>query len=96
MPFIRHLPAVCSQKVPQVNGMDSGAGPLVQRGLIPDPKVDLPIERALFVHERVQHDVAVALVELAMGNVVDLIRVEVLNLPYGQTRELANVLFKEL
>ena len=52
--------------------MHGAAGPLVQRGLVPDPEVDPPVQGASLVQERVQHDVAVPLVELAVHALLNL------------------------
>ena len=46
--------------------MHSAAGPLVQRGLLPDPEVDPPVQGPGLVKEGVEHDIAVALVELTV------------------------------
>ena len=58
--------------VSKVDRVDRGAGPLVERGLLSDPEVDVPIKRPGRIHERVQHDVAVALVELPVADFVNL------------------------
>lgn len=49
--LLAHAAGLGTQVVAQVDGMDGGAGLLVQRGLLPDPVVDLPAQRAIIVQE---------------------------------------------
>lgn len=48
--------ALGSQVVAEVDGVDGRAGLLVQRGLLPDPVVDLPVERAVLIQEGLEKD----------------------------------------
>lgn len=48
--------ALGTQVVAEVDGMDGGAGLLVQRGLLPDPVVDLPAEGTVLIQEGLGRD----------------------------------------
>lgn len=48
--------ALGSQVVAEVDGVDGGAGLLVQRGLLPDPVVDLPVQGAVLIQEGLRRD----------------------------------------
>ena len=61
--LVAHLlpdgPALSAKKVAQVDGVDGGAGFLVQRGLLADPVVDVPIQGAVVIQERLHHETEV-------------------------------------
>lgn len=47
--LLPYRPALGSQEVPEVDGMDGRAGLLVQRGVLADPVEDLPVQGAVVV-----------------------------------------------
>lgn len=53
--FIPHLlpdaAALSPQVVAEVDGVDGGTGLLVQRGLLPNPVVDLPVQGTVLIQE---------------------------------------------
>jgi hypothetical protein len=53
--------------ISKMNRMNSSTGSFVEGGLLPNPKVDSPIQRSSWIHEGVQDDVAVALVKFAVA-----------------------------
>ena len=58
--LVAHLlpdgPALGAQEVAQVDGVDGGAGLLVQRGLLADPVEDVPVQGTVVVQERLHRE----------------------------------------
>lgn len=52
--LLPYRPALGSQEVPQVDGVDGGAGLLVQRGVLTNPVEDLPVQLPVLIQEGLQ------------------------------------------
>jgi hypothetical protein len=61
-----------------------------------DPKVNIPIKLTLGVVAGLKNNVAVAFVELSVGNFLDLVGQKILNFPNGQTNTLSGIVIEEL
>ena len=64
--------------------------------LLADPEEYFPIEGATFIDVRLENDVAVGFVELAVDRIVHLAGQEILYLPNSQARNLSDVFLEEL
>lgn len=49
-----YCPALRSEEIPEVDGMDGGAGLLVQRGFLANPVEDLPAQRSVVIQKRLR------------------------------------------